>query len=73
MTSEYARALAEAQAWVGDLLGVEMVAEGADERGEVIEVWVTETVDRDALPSEVHGVRVVLHDTEGFVAGAEPL
>ncbi len=68
MTSEYAQALAEAQAWVGDVPGVEMVAEGADQRGDVIEIWVTEAVDRDTLPSEVRGVRVVVHDTEGFDA-----
>jgi hypothetical protein len=68
MASDIERALSVAQSWVGTVAGVAMVASGEVEGVEVIEVWVTSDLEPRAVPAELHGIRVVRHDTEGFRA-----
>lgn len=49
-------ALAEAQQWVGTVVGVVMVGEGRSEDGSpTVDVWVTRPV---ALPQSLHGIEI---------------
>lgn len=65
--AEFETALADAQQWVGTVLGVVMVGEGKAEDGTpTIDVWVTRPV---SLPTAIRGVPVRV--VEGGVIEAQ--
>lgn len=64
----YQQALAAAQRWVGSIAGVVMVADGEEDGERVIEVYVTPTAEREVIPPRQDSVRVVIRESDDFVA-----
>jgi hypothetical protein len=68
MTEGFARALAEAQAWVGAVEGIVAVGEGRRGEAPTIDVWMLPGSSRERVPARLSGFEVVVRESDTPVA-----